>query len=87
MLLDGGVKRDHGVPTAILSPGQTHIANDTDEASTGDHSFVAVLPNLVELLKKLIIIFDVTELPIRISILFEGPIGWRSEHQVNAFGA
>jgi len=69
------VQGNDGVATLVLTPGETHVTNDADQSPARDEYPMAVLPHLVELGQELLVIFNVPELPLRLSVLLQRPVG------------
>ncbi len=76
---------DDRVAASIFAPGETNVTDYADEPSSRDKRGEAPVPYLVEFIQKFPVICDVPHLSRVTSILLEGPIGRRSQDQVNAF--
>ncbi len=81
--LDRRVQRDDGVTPVVLAPGETYISHDADEAPTGHESFVAHAPDLIESIKKLVVVLDPPQLAVGAAVLLERPVGRRGDHEVH----
>ena len=76
MLLNRCMQRDHGVASAILASGKANVSHHANQASTRDQGVKAVFPDFIQLPKELFVIFNVTQLCVGVSVLFQRPI-WR----------
>ncbi len=68
----------------IFSAREADIAYDADQPSARDKESEAMFPHLIELLQEGFIVFNVTELPRRLSVVFQGPVWRGGENQLNA---
>ena len=60
--LDGRVQRDNGMPPAVLAPRQADVADNTNEPASRNQRPVTHAPDGVELVEKLIVVLDPTQL-------------------------
>ncbi len=72
------MQRDYGVTSTVLSPGKANVTDDADQAASGNEGIEAMLPDFIQLLEKLFLVFNVAELRVRIPIFLQRPIGRRS---------
>ena len=86
MLLNRGVQRHNGMPSAVFTTRQANIADNDNQAPTRHKDTMTMRPHLIELAEKLVIILNMSQLPVRIPVLLQSPIRRRRKHQVNALG-
>ena len=82
-VLDGGVQRHHGMPAAVLAPRQADVANDADKPSAEHKRGVTQAPDLVELVEKLVVVGYPAQLASGATVLLQGPVRGRRQHQVD----
>ena len=62
VLLNRGMKRNHGVPAIIFSAREAHISNHTDKATARDQRPEAVVSHLIELGEEIVVVLNVAHL-------------------------
>src|SRR5579875_1367152 len=75
------------MPPVVFATRQTDIAHHANQSPAGNQRFEAPFPHFVQLGYELVVIPYVPQLRVRIPILFERPIRWRSQNQMNALGS
>ena len=82
-LLDRRVKRNDGVPTFILPARKANIADHANQPTTWNQCLEAIRPNLIQFIKKLVVVLNVSQLPFGVPVLFESPIWRRREYEMD----
>jgi hypothetical protein len=64
--------------------GNANIANDAADSASRREYADALLPHFIQLVEEFLVALDIPKLRIISGrVLFQGPIGWRCDHQVD----
>jgi len=71
------------MPSFVLSPGEAHVPDDTDQSPPRYEGKKTVLPDFIQFGKKHFVVFDVSHLSLGIPVLLERPIRRGRDYEVN----
>jgi len=78
-----GMQGHHGMPAVIFLPRQAYVPHHADQPPARHQHAVRFRPDPIQFRQEVIVILDVTHLPLGIIIILERPIGRRGDHQMD----
>ena len=70
MFLYGGMKRNNGMATIVLTTGQANITHNANKTTAGNQCRETLLPHFIQFQKKFFIVGDMSELTVGTMIFF-----------------
>jgi hypothetical protein len=65
------------------APGDANVSNDAADSSARSQYARTLIPNLVQLIKEMLVVFKISHLTWGGPIFLESPVGWRCHDEMD----